>query len=169
MKKFAMIAAALIAASTISVVEASAQGRVRGARVNEAGGVTAGTAYNTGNRAGARGVITDGEGNGAAGGASCAAGAAGRACRAGATTVTADGTVQHQSGAQAEGANGGVASTQGGFTRNADGTYSGARTTSATGAAGNSYNAQTTYDSTTGVTRSVTCTDPTGAVIACPN
>lgn len=167
MTKFAIAAVALLAVGAFSIPEASAQGRIRGARVNNAGGVTAGQAYNTGQRAGARGVITDGQGNGAAGSASCAAGAAGRACRAGVTTRTADGAVNHQSGAVVEGANGGTAATQGGFTRNADGTYSGGRTTSASGDRG-SYNAETSYDSETGVTRTVTCTDPAGAAVACP-
>jgi len=165
MNKFALVAAAMLAVGTFTIPDADAQ-RARGARVTESGGVAAGTVHNNGRRAGARGVITDGQGNAAAGGVSCAAGAAGRACRAGATTVTEDGTVQHQSGAVAAGANGRVV-TQGGFTRNPDGTTTGQRTTTATGEQG-TYNAETTYDSETGVTRTVTCTNPAGAVVACP-
>lgn len=172
MKSWFMAAAATLALTAFSIDSADA-GRLRGARQNAAGGVTAGAVHNTqgpngGRSVGGRGVITDGQGNGAAGSANCASGAAGRACRAGYTTRSADGAVTHQSGAAFEGANGGSGSTQGGFTRNADGTYSGGRTTSATGAQGNSYNADTAYDSETGVSRSVSCTDASGAAISCP-
>jgi hypothetical protein len=113
-------------------------------------------------------VWTDGQGSGAAGSGRCAAGAQGRGCRTGATTWSADGSVQHRSGAAVEGAQGGHASTSGGFTRSADGAVTGGRTTQATGSQGASYNAQTTYDSATGVSRTVTCTDASGAAIACP-
>lgn len=172
MKRFALAAAALLAAATLTVGAADAQGRARGARQNAAGGITAGQVHNNvgpngGQRVGGRGVVTDGQGNAAAGAANCAAGAAGRACRAGAVTRSADGTVTRQGGAAVEGANGGSASTQGGFVRNPDGTYSGGRTTEAAGANG-THSAQTDYNSETGVTRTVTCTDAGGAVVACP-
>lgn len=172
MKSWFMAATAALALTAFSIDAASAE-RLRGARQNAAGGVTAGSVHNTqgpngGRSIGRRGLITDGEGNGVARSANCASGGAGRACRAGYTTRTADGAVNHQSGAAFEGANGGSGSTQGGFSRNADGTYSGDRSTSATGAQGNSYNADTTYDSETGVSRSVSCTDASGAAISCP-
>ncbi len=165
------VATLAIAAFTIDV--ADAKGRARGARPNAAGGITAGGVHNTvgPNGAasfGARGLVTDGSGSGVAGSANCAAGAAGQACRAGSTAFASDGSVVRKGGATVEGANGGSASTTSGFTRNADGAYSGGRATQATGAAGNTYSGQTTYDSATGVTRSATCADASGAAIACP-
>ncbi|MFZ5638184.1 MAG: hypothetical protein ACOY82_16525, partial [Pseudomonadota bacterium] len=111
--------------------------------------------------------------------------------RAGSTTWNADGSAQHQSGAQWSGANG-SGSTQGGFVRDADGNVSGGRTTSATGAQGGRYDANTSYgngtldrdvdatgrngnsyQSTTtatrgeGVDRTAACYDPNGNAIAC--
>jgi hypothetical protein len=170
---FALATLAMVLASAFAVENASAEGRLHGWRSNAAGGVTAGGVHNVtgplgGQRAGARGIITDGQGNGAAGGVNCARGAAGQACRAGATTWNADGSVNHQSGATVQGANGGSATTQGGFTRNADGAVSGGRNTTATGAQGNTYSGETTYNSADGVSHTATCTDPSGAVIACP-
>ena len=172
MKIQALVAASILALSTFVIDDAAAQGRVRVTRQNGEGGVTHVTGANRvgpngGQSVGARGVVTDGEGNGAAASGRCARGVQGEACRAGNTTRTADGAVTHESGGAFQGANGASGSTQGGFTRNADGTYSGGRTTSATGANG-AYDAETTYDSENGVNRTVTCTDPTGAVVACP-
>ena len=177
---------------------ADAQGRfgARGARANPEGGMTAGAVRGRGNGEGqgvvrGRGVITDGQGNAAAGSRGCARGQAGAACRAGATTVTADGTVNHRSGA-AWNTETSTGSTQGGFTRNADGSYSGGRDTAVSGARGD-YAASTSVSSETGLNRSVnasnedgsvaidaqhqqgvggsrtvTCFDPSGAVVACP-
>ncbi len=169
MKTSAIIAAALMACSVGFAEQADAQGRARGARVNEAGGVSAGQVHNNGRRAGARGVVTDGNGNAAAGGVSCAQGEAGRACRAGVTTVTEEGAVNHHSGAAVQGANGAGAVTQGGFTRSEDGVVTGQRDTTIADAEGNARNATTTYDSANGITRTVTCTNANGAVVACPN
>lgn len=170
MKTFAILGAAL-ALATLTIDTAEARGG-RFVRENPAGGVTAGAAYdhtgpNGGRKAGARGVITDGEGNGAGASGSCAEGEKGRGCRGAVTTWSADGTIDRKSGFEAEGANGGTASSDGTFHRNADGTYAGDRTTTATGENG-TYNANTTYDSANGVARTVTCTDAAGAVIACP-
>lgn len=169
MKTPAIIAAALMTFSITLADQADAQGRARGARVNDAGGVSAGQVHNNGRRAGARGVVTDGDGNAAAGGVSCARGEAGRACRAGATTVTGEGAVNHRSGAAVEGANGASAVTQGGFTRTQDGVVTGQRDTTLTDAEGNARSATTTYDSASGITRSVTCTNASGVVVACPD
>lgn len=172
MKTFALVGAVLaLSAASIDVAEARGGGRFL--RENAAGGVTAGAWHNRvgpngGAAVGGRGIVTDGAGNGVLGSAGCAEGAAGAGCRAGKTTFDAEGNVTHRSGAAFEGANGGTATTEGGFTRNADGTYAGGRETNATGPAGNSYAASTSWSSESGRSRTVTCTDSSGAVVACP-
>ncbi|MGF1623844.1 MAG: hypothetical protein ACFCVH_03085 [Alphaproteobacteria bacterium] len=150
-------AAALLAVSTLTL-EAHAEGRLSGWRQNGPDGGWA---------TGLRGGVSDGNGAGAFGSVGCAAGPAGRACRAGATTVDGNGTVNHRSGFVAQGANGGSASSQGGFVRNPDGTWAGGRSTDLTGANG-SYAGQTTWSSQTGVTHIATCLDPYGKTIPCP-
>jgi hypothetical protein len=92
----------------------------------------------------------------------------GRAARGSTTTVNPDGSATRRSGFAAESAQGGVVTSQGSSTLNADGTYSGSRSTEATGAQGGTYQGSTTYNSETGVTRSATCTDPSGTVVPCP-
>jgi hypothetical protein len=90
----------------------------------------------------------------------------GKAIRAGTTVRKADGTVTHNSGFKASGANGGSLAS----TRSLDQTASGTtaeRDTTATGKAGNTYTGETTYDSATGLTHSGTCTDAGGNVIPC--
>lgn len=173
MKLLPMLTASLLAFSTFTIADANAQGRASVTRQNHAGGVTRGVAHNNtgpngGQTAGQRSLVTDGEGNGARTGTQCARGAQGEACRAGYTTRTADGAINHESGAAFQGVNGASGSTQGAFTRNADGTYAGERSTSASGEQG-SYDATTTWNSENGASRSVTCTDPSGAVVACPS
>ena len=87
--------------------------------------------------------------------------------RASLATVNSDGSASRAGSAGVTGARGSAGS-QGSATRNADGTYSGTRTSKATNAAtGNSYNGTTTYDQN-GVNRTATCTDSSGATIACP-
>ena len=184
-------------ALSVPDAEAAGRVKARGAVQNAEGGVTAGRASaargpNGGTAARARGVKTDGQGNGqAASGAVVRGPNGGTGGRAGSTTWQADGSAQHQSGAQWSGANG-SGSTQGGFVRDSDGSVSGGRTTSASGAQGGRYDANTqyadgtlerdvdatgrngnTYESSVdatrgeGVTRTATCHDPNGNVIAC--
>jgi hypothetical protein len=86
--------------------------------------------------------------------------------RASGTTVNADGSATRRGGVAVEGARGSVVS-GGSTTRNPDGTYSGGRTTTATGANG-SATATSTWDSTNGASRTVTCKDPAGNTVACP-
>ena len=84
-------------------------------------------------------------------------------------TQGADGSVLHQSGVKASGSRGSVNST-GGYTRNADGTLSQNRNTGITNAAtGNSYQGSTSYDASNGLSRSATCYNAAGDVIACPS
>jgi hypothetical protein len=125
--------------------EKGSAARARGAKRNDNGSVTAasGGAFKT--ATGARGA------------------------RGSTTTVNPDGSGSRVSGASASGARG-SASTSSDVTRNADGTFSGGRTTKGTSAAtGNTYNGSTQIDPSTGKpVRTATCTDASGAVIACP-
>jgi hypothetical protein len=146
---------------------------------------------------GGRRVITDGDGRGAYRSANCATGEAGRACRAGVTARNAEGDVGHRSGVRIEGANGGelaragatVRSAEGevahksgirvegangkelesagGFTRDAGGNIDQARTTEASGEKG-SVTVDKAYTTETGRTRTVTCANAAGEIVACP-
>jgi hypothetical protein len=141
------------------------EGRVK-AR-GEHGAVAAGAGPNGGAFARGAGAKQNADGSVTAASGGVARGPNGaKAARASTTTVNPDGSASRRGGFAASGANGAIAST-GSTTRNADGTVDAQRTTEATGAKG-SYEGQTTYNSTTGVTRQTTCTDPSGAVVACP-
>lgn len=172
MKRFTL-AASLLSVALLSAGTADAQQRVaRGAHKNGAGGVTAGqvhdrTGPNGGTLRGGRGVATDGQGNGIAGSANCARGDAGRACRAGMTTRSAEGEVAHRSGFRAEGANGRELESAGGFTRDADGDVNQARTTEASGEKG-SVTVDKSYTTQDGRNRTVTCANAAGEIVACP-
>jgi hypothetical protein len=93
----------------------------------------------------------------------------GKGYRSGTTTVNPDGSANRRSAAAASGPRGSAA-TSSNVTRNADGTYSGGRTSTATSTAtGNTYNGSTQIDPATGKpVRTATCTNASGAVIACP-
>jgi hypothetical protein len=93
----------------------------------------------------------------------------GKGYRAGTTTVNPDGSANRRSSAAANGPRGSAA-TSSNVTRNADGSYSGGRSTTATRAStGNTYNGSTQIDPATGKpVRTATCTNASGAVIACP-
>jgi hypothetical protein len=129
--------------------------------------------------------------------ANCVNGDAGRACRAGVTARNAEGGVAHKGGFRAEGANGGeiaragktVRSAEGevahrsgisvegpegrelesagGFTKDADGNIEQARTTEASSEKG-AVTVDKAYSSDTGRTRTVTCANAAGEVVACP-
>lgn len=170
MNRFAIAMTGLLTMSAFVVDVADAQVR-RGVARGEAG-AAAGQVHdrqgpNGGRVVGGRGVVTDGQGNAAAGSANCARGQNVAGCRAGATTRNADGSASHQSGLHASGANGGTLDSSGGFTRSADGTVDQGRTTTATGQNG-TVTVDGAYATDTGRTRTVTCTDAAGAVIACP-
>ena len=87
--------------------------------------------------------------------------------RSGSFSRNADGSASQQSSASATLANGATGSTSGSLSRSADGTVNGSRSSSATLANGNSYNGSTTVQNGA-VTHAGTCTDASGAVIACP-
>jgi hypothetical protein len=93
----------------------------------------------------------------------------GKGYRSGTTTVNPDGSANRRSAAAASGPRGSAA-TSSNVTRNADGSYSGGRSTTATNnATGNTYNGSTQIDPATGKpVRTATCTNASGAVIACP-
>jgi len=144
-------------------VVADPDGGYRGGRVAAARG------QNGGAYARKRGFQTDGAGNGtvASGGVyrgpNGANGVTG--ARAGTTTRNADGTVNHQSGIAASGAKGSVESS-GGFTKTQDGVTQ-SRTTAATGANGATYQGSTSYDKSSGLSHSSSCTDAAGNSIPC--
>lgn len=159
----ATLAVTLIAAG---VAEAR-EGRVR-AR-GDKGVVTGVAGPNGGAAVRGRGAVQNPDGSVTAGSAAAArTPQGGRAARASTTTVNPDGSATHKGGFAAEGANGGTAVSQGSATRNADGTVSGSRSTQATAPSGATYQGTSSYDPATGVTRTTTCTNASGAVVACP-
>lgn len=169
MKRLAFAVAGLLAVTSFAATTAEAQVR-RGAAQGERG-IAAGQIHDrqgpNGSRVvGGRGVVADGNGNAAAGAVNCARTPNAQGCRAGATTRTADGAVNHRSGFAVEG-DAGSATSQGGFTKSADGTIDQGRTTTATGQNG-SVTVDGAYNSDTGRTRTVTCSDSSGAIVACP-
>jgi len=147
--------------------------RLRFAHRNAEGGTTRGfEAAHAGEAAsGARGHLlrTDGNGN-----ATVTSGAAmktengGVFKRAGRTTRSADGSLQHDSGFNASNSKGSVQS-QGSATRDAQGDVTQSRTTTATSAStGDTLKSTTSYNKDTGLEHSVNCFDASGNAIACP-
>jgi hypothetical protein len=170
MKRFAFAMTSMLAMGAFAIDAADAQvrrGGVRGDNGAAAGQVHDREGPNGGRVVGGRGIVTDGQGNAAATSANCVSGQSVAGCRAGATTRSADGSMSHQSGLQASGANGGTLDSSGGFTRSADGTIDQGRTTTASGQSG-TVTVDGAYTSDAGRSRTVTCTDASGAVIACP-
>lgn len=91
-----------------------------------------------------------------------------RSARGSTTTVNPDGSATRRGGFAASGVRGSAAS-QGTVIRNADGTYSGGRSTTATSTTGATYNGSVQIDAATGKpVRSATCTNASGAIVACP-
>ncbi|MFZ3116716.1 MAG: hypothetical protein WA159_00200, partial [Variovorax sp.] len=89
------------------------------------------------------------------------------ASRAGTNTRNADGSATHRSSLSANGSQGSVQSS-GSASRDASGTVTQSRSTTATNAAtGNSVQSSSSYSKDTGLTRSATCYNAGGAVIAC--
>jgi len=159
------VAAAALTMVVADVADAR-QGRVAARGQN--GAVVAGAGPNGGAGVRARGC-TQGDTS-----ATCASGGAvrspngDRGARASTTTVNEDGSATRTSGLAAQGADGGTLSSTGATTRNADGTVNGSRSSSATAPDGSTYQGATTYDPATGVARTTTCTDASGAVVTCP-
>lgn len=165
--KTSMIALA-VAALAISGVAEAREGRVKARGQN--GVVAAGAGPNGGAAVRGRGAVQNDDGSvTAASGAAVRGPNGGRGARASTTTVNPDGSATRQGGFAAETDQGAIASS-GSATRNADGTYSGSRATQATSAVtGNTYQGTTSYDPSTGITRTSTCTDASGAAITCPS
>lgn len=159
MKTFVLASAALIAVSALCAESASAQ-RVRAARENVAGGVTAGRAHDVSGPFGGRavaegGVVTNGDGAGVGGSRGCARGAAGgRGCSAGSTVWDRDGNISHERSAAFEGPFGATGSSTGGF--DADGDLTGNRSTELD-VGDRTYSAETSFESGEGFDRNVTC------------
>ena len=140
---------------------------------NAQGGVTAST---VGAKQGANGtavrgraVRTDGQGNATAvSGAAVKGVNGGTAVRAGKTTLAADGSAQHQSGLSAQSAKGSVESS-GTASRDAAGNVTQARSSTLTSATtGDTMKTSSSYSKDSGVTRSASCYNASGASIACP-
>lgn len=159
MRKFGLAIA--VAAFFVLAGTAEAQ-RVRGGFTNPAGGVTAGEGHDVrgafgGRAVGEHGVVTDGDGNGAAGGRGCARGAGGGyGCGQGTTTWNDDGEINHQQSGYATGPFGGRASTEGNVSRDDDGDWSGQRN-SEFEVGDRTYSAETTFNSDDGFERDWDC------------
>lgn len=159
------VAAVTLTLAAADVAEAR-QGRIAARGQN--GAVVAGAGPNGGAGVRARGCA-QGETS-----VTCASGGAvrgpngGRGARASRTIVNEDGSATRNSGLAVRGADGGALTSTGSTTRNSDGTVNGSRSTSAIAADGSTYQGTTTYDPATGLTRTTTCTDASGAAVACP-
>ena len=171
--KYTLIATSLLALIlSNSAFAVGGGGRLR--HLNSAGGVTgvAGHAFKTPNGgafANGHRVVTDGAGNvsGVSGGAGTTANG-GEYKRAGQFSRSADGSINRQGGVEASGQQGSVNSA-GNITKTADGTVNGTRNTSTTNAqTGITKDSSTTYTTADGITHTATCTDATGASVACP-
>ncbi len=164
--------AATVLASGFTTVNAEAAMR-RVVRPNAAGGVTANTLvghhgpYGGGVLRG-RSVSTDGQGNASITSRGVARGPdGGIGRRSGSSTVNANGSASHQGSFSGSNARGSISSS-GTATRDAAGNASQSRSTTATNAAtGNSIQTSTSYNSGSGMTRTATCYDASGAVISC--
>jgi hypothetical protein len=169
MTKFSRISLAIATLGMITV-SAAADARPTRARAVGQNGVIAGASGPNGGAIRGRGAIQNADGSVTAGsGGAFRTAAGGKGYRASTTTVNPDGSANRRSSAAASGLRG-SGSTSSNVTRNADGTYSGGRSTTATRAAtGNSYDGSTKIDPATGKpVHTATCTNATGAVIACP-
>ena len=176
MQRASIFAATCLALATAALVvpAAHAEGRVRGRAVvqNPEGGAVARTGAAASGPRGAmlRGRTVSSDGNGNVSGRSGAAfrGANGStAARAGSFQRNADGSASRQGSAAFTGPNGASGRTDGTLARDADGNITGQRDTTATGANGGTYAGSTTRaDGTT--TRTATCTNAAGDVVACP-
>lgn len=137
------------------------------------------------------GFASDGNGNGLAGFGRCANGVNATACRGGAATWQDDGSYSRRLNSEISGQDRSF-SGQGVLQRNADGAWTGNRTTDAagtngtysgaasvdqgtynrdgtyTGNEGQSASVDSTYERGSGGSRTVTCIDATGAIVACP-
>lgn len=164
--KYVVTLAAATAMLAFSVADASAQSRGHVRAQGPNGMVGAGASQN-GAYVRGRGSVNNSDGSVTYGSGGAIAGVnGGGGVRGSTTNVNPDGSVSRNSVAAAAGVNGGV-STQGSTNRNSDGTWSGSRNTQAVGAQGSTYQGSTTYDQETGLSRSGTCTNPSGVVVPC--
>lgn len=191
------IMASAIVAISLSAGEADAQGGAfRKGAVKTENGAAARSRGFVSNGEGSGGVrrggfASDGQGNGAAGRGGCANGASGSGCRGRAAAWNDDGSFSGRSGAEYSGDNGSFSSRRA-FDRDADGDWTGSASTDASGASGSysggasvdggvysrdgvytgdegqTASVQSSYERGVGGSRSVTCTDASGAAVTCP-
>jgi len=155
-----------------ATARAQGAGRAGFIKKNSAGGVTAGSVSGAKGSLGATsrasGVVSDGQGNVAGGSTRAIRGPQGQVgVRAGGFTRSADGTVQHKSGAAVAGQKG-YATTQGSVSKDSQGNVNGQRDTTVTSNSGAKYDGSTTYSSSSGISHSGTCYDASGNVVPCP-
>lgn len=171
---FSAFAALGLSAVLTLAAPAEVQARTRHSVEHNADGST--TAHTGVARSGPNGAVlrgrtvtTDGQGNASVSTRGAAVGAQGGvAVRQGSTTRSADGSASHSGSLSAQNAQGSLQSS-GGATRNGDGSVTQARTSTATSAAtGNSVQTQSSYSKDTGLSRSATCYDASGAAMGCP-
>lgn len=191
----ALVGALAVAVLLPGPVEAQGFGARAGA-ASGANGAIAGSrgVISNGQGSGAFGggfVARDGQGNGAMARGGCAANPQAAGCSGRAATWGSDGTFSGVAGTEITGENGAVSSRRN-LNRDADGSWSGASAVDASGAQG-SYSGNATLDDGTyargatytgtegqsatvegsyqagsGGSRSVTCTDASGATVSCP-
>lgn len=168
-----LTALAFVALTTVALTAPAHAERVRFSHQNAEGGVTRGFGAAHAGEAGsaARGHMlrTDGQGNGSVtSGAAATTANGGVFKRAGHTTRSVDGSMQHDSGFAGSNSQGSVQS-QGSATRDAQGNVTQNRSTTATSnATGNSTTSTSSYSKESGFDHSVSCFDANGAAIACP-
>lgn len=152
---------AVFAAVIVGLGSAEAR-RVRGARENIAGGVTAGAAEDVSGPFGGRvtregGVVTNGDGAGLAGSRGCGHDAAGgQGCRRGATAWDGEGNVSHESGMVFDGPLGATGGASGSWNRDENGGINGSRS-GELNVGDRTYSAETSVESGEGVQRNVEC------------
>jgi len=158
----------LLTAVMLVAATAPAQADNGRIRVRTGHGVVAGGAYNGNAYVRARGAHANADGSvTTAGGGAFRLNNGAYGARGSTTTWNPDGSVSHSGQAAVSGARGSAA-TSGSFSRTSGGSYSGSRTTEVTSrATGDTYTGATAY-SNGAYSHTGTCTDASGAVIACP-
>jgi hypothetical protein len=167
----AVFAAVVFSNLSVAQADPGLHARVRGATTIEGGYAARSTASAHGEHgaaAGRRGIVADGQGNvkGAASGAfTTQSGVQG--ARNARINRSSDGSATASGQASVSGASG-SADRSGSYTRNADGTASGERGTTVTNAnTGVTFDAATTYNKGSGVSRSASCKDAAGNSVTC--
>ncbi len=155
MKSIALAASAAVALTVLVPSVAQAQNHARVYYENTAARGFTGPLG--GRTRGEGGIVTDGDGNGAAGARGCTSGPNGGAgCSRGGVVFDDDGNVHGQRGGAYVGPNGNSAASYGSFDRDEDGDLKGQRN-SEVHVGDRTYSAETTFNSDDGFDRDVHC------------